>query len=124
MLTPVGDVTVPVSHEHAEVVIDFSHLPPDTPLQDLKPLLRVLRSCRLVPMAMRGASAAWMQAALALGLVEAPVDASRRQSLSCCTMTGRERPCQAKGRPAKRRPTTLCRADRGKKALDLAAQLL
>jgi len=68
---------IPDFFDHDALVIDFSYLPPDTPLQDLKPLLRVLRSCRLVPVAMRGASAAWMQAALALGLVEAPVDAPR-----------------------------------------------
>lgn len=68
---------IPDFFDHDALVIDFSQLAADTPLQDLKPLLRVLRSCRLVPVAMRGASAAWMQAALALGLVEAPVDAPR-----------------------------------------------
>lgn len=68
---------IPDFFDHDALVIDFSQLPPDTPLQDLKPLLRVLRSCRLVPLAVRGANAAWMQSALALGLVEAPVDAPR-----------------------------------------------
>jgi septum site-determining protein MinC len=63
--------------DHDALVIDFSQLPSDMPLQDLKPLLRVLRSCRLVPLAIRGANAAWMQSALGLGLVEAPVDAPR-----------------------------------------------
>jgi len=72
---PVGEI--PDFFDHDALVIDFSHLPADLPVQDLKPLLRVLRSCRLVPLAMRGASTAWMQAALALGLVEAPVDAPR-----------------------------------------------
>lgn len=73
---------IPDFFDHDPLVIDFSHLPPDMPLQDLKPLLRVLRSCRLVPMAVRGASAAWMQAALALGLVEAPVDAPRARPVA------------------------------------------
>jgi septum site-determining protein MinC len=63
--------------DHDPLVIDFSHLASDTPLQDLKPLLVVLRSCRLVPVAVRGASAAWMESALAVGLVEAPVDLPR-----------------------------------------------
>lgn len=57
--------------DHDALVIDFSHLPPDTPVQDLVPLLVTLRSCRLVALAARGASAAWMQSARALGLVEA-----------------------------------------------------
>lgn len=68
---------IPDFFDHDALVIDFSQLPPDMPLQDLKPLLRVLRSCRLVPLAVRGANAAWMQSALSLGLVEAPVDAPR-----------------------------------------------
>jgi septum site-determining protein MinC len=63
--------------DHDALVIDFSQLAPNLPLQDLKPLLRVLRTCRLVPLAVRGASAAWMQSALSLGLVEAPVDVPR-----------------------------------------------
>jgi septum site-determining protein MinC len=67
----------PEFFDHDAMVIDFSHLPADTPLQDLKPLLLVLRSCRLVPVAVRGASDLWMQSALALGLVEAPVDVPR-----------------------------------------------
>ncbi|MDO9196071.1 septum site-determining protein MinC [Rhodoferax sp.] len=71
--------------DHDALVIDFSQLAPDTPLQDLKPLLRVLRSCRLVPLAVRGASAEWMQSALALGLVEAPVDAPRVRPAAAAT---------------------------------------
>jgi septum site-determining protein MinC len=67
----------PEFFDHDPLVIDFSHLPADTPLQDLKPLLLVLRSCRLVPVAVRGASAAWMASALAVGLVEAPLDVPR-----------------------------------------------
>jgi septum site-determining protein MinC len=68
---------IPDFFDHDPLVIDFSHLPADTPLQDLKPLLQVLRTCRLVAVAVRGASAEWLAAALALGLVEAPVDMPR-----------------------------------------------
>lgn len=78
---------IPDFFDHDALVIDFSQLTADTPLQDLKPLLRVLRSCRLVPVAMRGASAAWMQAALALGLVEAPVDAPRPRPAAATAAT-------------------------------------
>lgn len=68
---------IPDFFDHDPLVIDFSHLPADTPLQDLKPLLLMLRTCRLVPVAVRGASAEWLAAALAIGLVEAPVDLPR-----------------------------------------------
>lgn len=60
--------------DHDALVIDFSHLDPDTPVTDLVPLLRVLRICNLVPVAMRGASTQWMAAGLDVGLVEAPLD--------------------------------------------------
>lgn len=63
--------------DHDALVIDFSHLEADTPLQDLVPLLKVLRSCHLVPVAVRGANPQWMAAALAVGLVEAPPDVHR-----------------------------------------------
>jgi len=63
--------------DHDALVIDFSHLAKDTPVQELAPLLAVLRTCRLVPVALRGASAAWMESAYALGLVEAPAGAPR-----------------------------------------------
>lgn len=68
--------------DHDPLVIDFSHLPADTPLQDLKPLLLMLRTCRLVPVAVRGASAEWLAAALVIGLVEAPVDLPRARAAS------------------------------------------
>lgn len=63
--------------DHDALVIDFSHLDPDTPVFDLVPLLRVLRSCSLVPVAVRGASTQAMAAALAVGLVEAPLEVHR-----------------------------------------------
>ena len=63
--------------DHDALVIDFSHLDAQTPLQDMVPLLKALRSCNLVPVAVRGASPQWMAAALAVGLVEAPVEVHR-----------------------------------------------
>ncbi len=63
--------------DHDALVLDFSQLAPDTGLQDLAPLLAVLRSCRLTPVAVRGASAAWVEAARALGLAEALADLPR-----------------------------------------------
>ena len=63
--------------DHDALVIDFSHLDADSPLQDMVPLLKILRTCNLVPVAMRGANPQWMAAGLALGLVEAPVEVHR-----------------------------------------------
>jgi septum site-determining protein MinC len=63
--------------DHDALVLDFSHLAPDSAVQDLAPLLAVLRSCRLMPVAVRGASAAWVEAARALGLAEASADLPR-----------------------------------------------
>jgi len=63
--------------DHDALVIDFSHLDPQTPVFDLVPLLKVLRSCSLVPVAVRGASPEAMAAALAVGLVEAPAEVHR-----------------------------------------------
>jgi septum site-determining protein MinC len=63
--------------DHDALVIDFSHLDADMPLQDMVPLLKVIRSCSLVPVAVRGANAQWIAAALAVGLVEAPVEVHR-----------------------------------------------
>ena len=66
--------------DHDALVIDFSHLPVDTPVQDMVPLLKVLRTCNLVPVAVRGASPEWMAAALAVGLVEAPPEIVRSKT--------------------------------------------
>lgn len=63
--------------DHDALVIDFSHLDPETPIFDLVPLLKVLRGCSLVPVAVRGASPQAMAAALAVGLVEAPLEVYR-----------------------------------------------
>lgn len=59
------------------LVIDFSHLPADAAVQDLVPLLKVLRSCNLIPVAVRGASPEWTAAALTVGLVEASPEVVR-----------------------------------------------
>lgn len=58
--------------EHDALVIDFSHLEAATPVTDVVPLLKVLRMCSLVPVAVRGASQDWKEYALTVGLVEAP----------------------------------------------------
>lgn len=71
------------------VVIDFSQLAADLPVQDLAPLLTVLRSCRLVPVAVRGANAAWMESARAFGLAEAPPDAPRVRPVVATPEIGR-----------------------------------
>ena len=63
--------------DHDALVIDFSQLQKDTSTDDLVPLLKVLRRCNLVPVAVRGASDETMAAALAVGLVEAPAEAHR-----------------------------------------------
>lgn len=63
--------------DHDALVIDFSHLDAQTPLQDMVPLLKLLRSCNLVPVAVRGASPLWIEAALAVGLVEASPEVHR-----------------------------------------------
>jgi septum site-determining protein MinC len=68
--------------DHDALVIDFSHLDSQEPLQDMVPLLKALRSCNLVPVAVRGASPAWMQAALAVGLVEAPLEIHRARPVA------------------------------------------
>ena len=64
--------------EHDALVVDFSALPTETPVDDIVPLLKTLRQCNLMPVAMRGASAAWMQAALDLGLCKAEPEVHRQ----------------------------------------------
>ena len=63
--------------DHDALVLDFCHLPEDSPVQDLAPLLAVLRNCRLVPVAVRGANAPWMASCRTLGLIETTVEAPR-----------------------------------------------
>ncbi len=63
--------------DHDALVLDFSHLDPELPAPNLVPLLKTLRACRLVALAMRGVNRDWMEAGRAVGLVEAPVDVPR-----------------------------------------------
>jgi septum site-determining protein MinC len=67
----------PAFFDHDALVIDFSQLDPELPTQNLIPLLKELRACSLVPVAVRGTNPQWMKTALALGLVEAPVEIHR-----------------------------------------------
>lgn len=67
--------------DHDALVIDFSHLDSQEPLHDMVPLLKALRTCNLVPVAVRGASPHWMQTALALGLVEAAAEVHRTRAV-------------------------------------------
>lgn len=63
--------------DHDALVVDFSHLDTQSPPTDLVPLLKTLRTCNLVPVAVRGASPEWTANALEIGLVEAPVEVHR-----------------------------------------------
>ncbi len=67
--------------DHDALVIDFSHLDITTEVSDIVPLLKVLRSCSLVPVAVRGASPEWMAYALTVGLVQAPQEVYRTKSV-------------------------------------------
>lgn len=63
--------------DHDALVLDFSQLDPEQPLPDLVPLLKTLRACRLVAVAIRGAGRDGMEAGRAVGLVEAPMEVAR-----------------------------------------------
>ena len=67
----------PEFFDHDALLLDFSPLAADAPWPDIAPLLSVLRECRLVPVAVRGANLDGLAAARALGLVEAPADMPR-----------------------------------------------
>ena len=62
---------------HDNLVIDFSQLDSQLPLQDIVPLLKTLRICNLVPVAVRGANSLWVNAALEVGLMEVPEEVRR-----------------------------------------------
>lgn len=63
--------------DHDPLVIDFSHLDAALEQQDIVPLLKTLRLCNLVPVAVRGANEAWINYALSVGLVESPIEVHR-----------------------------------------------
>ena len=66
--------------EHDPLLLDFSLLDDATPIQNLVPLLKVLRNCKLVALAIRGASPQWTAAARAVGLAEAPPESTRSKT--------------------------------------------
>jgi septum site-determining protein MinC len=67
--------------DHDALVVDFSHLDTSTPATNLVPLLKILRACNLVPVAIRGASPHWTASALEIGLVEASAEVHRPRPL-------------------------------------------
>ena len=66
--------------DHDGLVLDLSQLPSEMPIQNLVPLLMTLRTCRLVPIAVRGAVPGWMATCRALGLVETTIEEHRTRS--------------------------------------------
>ena len=68
--------------DHDGLVLDFSLFSPEAPIQNLVPLLTVLRTCRLVPIAARGATPEWMSTCRDLGLVETTVEAHKTRTPS------------------------------------------
>lgn len=75
--------------DHDALVVDFSHLDTSTPATNLVPLLKILRSCNLVPVAIRGASPQWTASALEIGLVEAATEVHRPRAVheACASPT-------------------------------------
>ena len=80
---PLGES--PDFFDHDALILDFSHLDANLQVQDFAPLLKVLKACRLVPVAVRGANAAWVESAHAFGLVEASIDAPRLSPVAAAT---------------------------------------
>lgn len=64
------------------LVMDFSQIHALTDTQDLQTLLQTLRACRLKPVAVRQASQGITDAALDLGLIDAPFEMPRSKSNS------------------------------------------
>jgi septum site-determining protein MinC len=59
------------------VLIDVSAWPTPAPTPDLAPLLTMLKACRLVPVAIRGADESWLGMTDRLGLAQAEADVVR-----------------------------------------------
>ena len=68
--------------DHDGLVLDFSQFPSEAPVQDLVPLLTTLRTCGLVPVAVKGAASGWMAICKDLGLVETTIEEHRTRSIS------------------------------------------
>ncbi|MEQ1534551.1 MAG: septum site-determining protein MinC [Burkholderiaceae bacterium] len=71
--------------DHDALILDFSNLDANLPVQDFAPLLTTLKACRLVPVAVRAANASWVESARSFGLVEAPVDMPRLVTTNIAT---------------------------------------
>ena len=52
------------------LLVDFSQLTSDLPAQAFEPLLKCVRDCRLLPVAVRGKNVAWLEIARQLGLAQ------------------------------------------------------
>jgi septum site-determining protein MinC len=62
------------------LVLDFTSLDVDVPAQGLEPLLRVLKTCNLIPVAYRCNHPAWAEAAEKLGLFKAEPEVQRSKA--------------------------------------------
>jgi septum site-determining protein MinC len=71
------DSESPDFFDHDALVIDTQSLEAQETPCNLVPLLTVLRTCRLVPVAIRSTQPYWLDAAKAAGLVEAPQEVTR-----------------------------------------------
>lgn len=80
---PLGET--PDFFERDALILDFSNVDANLPVQDFAPLLKVLKACRLVPVAVRGANAAWIESARTFGLVEATMDMPRLSPAAAAT---------------------------------------
>jgi septum site-determining protein MinC len=70
----------PEFFDNDALVIDANVVQPHESVPDLESLLAVLRTCHLIPVAIRSENAAWLEAGKALGLVDAPPELSRSRS--------------------------------------------
>ena len=63
--------------ENDGLVLDFSFLDADAPVQELSPLLAALKTCNLIPVAYRSNQASWTESAERAGLVKAEPEVQR-----------------------------------------------
>lgn len=68
--------------EKDPVVLDFATLERDSELTDIGLLLHAVRECNLIPLAFRGEPAAWTDALLQTGLVQAPAETTKPKQAS------------------------------------------
>lgn len=71
--------------ENDGLVIDFSSLEEAVPAQGLAPLLAVLKTCNLIPVAYRCTQLGWAEAAEKFGLLKAEPEVQRTKSASVVT---------------------------------------